>query len=163
MVDDGLITDVHQGVPDIEELKKIAEPYKDGSGSLYLLDDAFYEVNKTTEALFTQIGHHHNISIIFIAQRLFSENNKYKTLSDNTHYLVLFPNKRNQSQINTVAHQIAPYRSKYVIDAFTRAVNKKKRYGYLFMDFAQYQSVAIMLRTNIFSWEAPISVFLERS
>ncbi len=158
---EGLITKAIHGLPELGEIKKMAAPYKHASGSLFILDDAFFSINETVEALFTQIGHHNKISVIFISQRLYHQNARMKTLSLNSHYLVLFPQKRDKRQISTFAHQVSPHRPRFVIEAFEMAT--KKPYSYLFCDFTQAQSPALMFRSNIFTWESPMSVYIERT
>ncbi len=161
MLKEGLITKTIKGLPELSELKRMAPPYKSTSGSLYIIDDAYFDINETVTALFTQVGHHHNISVIFISQRLFHENPNMKAISLNSHYLTLFPIRRDLRQITTLANQISPYKPSAILEAYQAAI--VRNFGYLFCDFHQKQSPALMLRGNIFSEQAPMDVWIPRT
>jgi hypothetical protein len=66
----------------------------------------------------------------------------------NTHYLVLFKSPRDASQVATLARQMYPGKSRFVLEAFGDAT--KKPYGYLFVDLKPDTDDAYRIRTNIF-------------
>jgi hypothetical protein len=66
----------------------------------------------------------------------------------NMPYLVLFKNPRDAGQVATLARQMYPGKSKFVLEAFDDAT--KKPYGYLFVDLKPDTDDAHRIRTNIF-------------
>jgi hypothetical protein len=55
---------------------------------------------------FTQGSHHRNLTIIYIIQNLFHQARAMRTVSLNSHYLVLFKNPRDKLQIRSLALQM---------------------------------------------------------
>jgi hypothetical protein len=98
--------------------------------------------------LFTIYSHHHNFSVFFLVQNLFSGGKYFRTISLNSHYFILFSNQRDQLQIQTLARQMFPGETKYFMDAFKKATSKK--YGYLLIDISPHTVSLYKLRTDIF-------------
>ena len=61
---------------------------------LVILDDLMNEADERVTQLFTKGSHHRNMSVMFIVQNLFGKNKEQRTISLNSHYLVLFKNPR---------------------------------------------------------------------
>ena len=99
--------------------------------------------------LFTKESHHHNLSVMFIVQNLFDKNKEIRTISLNSHYLVVFKNPRDASQITHLAKQMYPGKTKYVQEAFLDATNQP--HGYLVFDLRQETPDHLRLRTDIFN------------
>lgn len=119
--------------------------------TLLVIDDQMDEVNKNVLRLFTKGSHHRNISVIYIVQNLFGKNKDYRTISLNAHYLVIFKNPRDASQITHLAKQMYPGQNRYVQEAFTLAT--REPYGYLLLDLKQSTPDALRLRGRIFPGE----------
>jgi len=80
----------------------------DGTHStLLILDDLMNETNQNVTDLFTKGSHHRNLSVAYIVQNLFN-NGKHRTISLNSHYIVVFKNPRHASQIVHLAKQAYP-------------------------------------------------------
>ena len=94
--------DFQQGLPDLDTL----DPRKK---HLIILDDLMDETDQRVASLFTKKSHHRNISVMYIVQNLFH----HRTISLNAHYMVVFKNPRDVSQIMDLAHQMYPQRTKY--------------------------------------------------
>ena len=118
---------------------------------LLILDDLLRETNDDVEKLFTKGSHHRNISVIFLSQNLFYKNKQNRTMSLNAHYLVLFKNPRDVTQVSTLARQMYPDRSRFLVEAFRDATAKP--YGYLLIDLTTDMEEMYRIRTNIFSNE----------
>lgn len=125
---------------------------------LIIVDDKMTddETAEKMEALFTQGSHHKNISVVYIIQNLFNRHKRHRTISLNTHYLVVFKNPRDRTQIQTLARQTHPGNSKFVLEAYNLATEKP--HGYLLLDLHQNTDEAIRLRTEVF--EYPQRVFI---
>ena len=78
--------------------------------NIIVIDDLMSESgnNKKVSELFTKGSHHRNLSVILILQNLFYRGKEMRTISLNSHYMVLFKNSRDASQINHLARQMYP-------------------------------------------------------
>ena len=54
---------------------------------------------------FTRKAHHRNTSVIYITQNIFDKAPQNRTISLNAHYLVLFKNPRDKSQVEILGRQ----------------------------------------------------------
>ena len=66
---------------------------------------------KSLANLFTKGSHHRNVTILYLVQNIFDQGKSSRTVSLNSHYTVVFPNLRDQSQFRTMARQILPKNS----------------------------------------------------
>lgn len=131
----------NEGLPDIDEL----DP---SNNNLIILDDLMQQVDQSILHLFTVDSHHKNISVFFLTQNLFSTNKHNRTISLNCHYLFLFNNPRDRSQISYLARQMFPTQSKFLIEVYEYVTSKE--YGYLFLDFKQSTPNDNRVQTGIF-------------
>ena len=106
------------------------------------------ESDDRVTALFTKQSHHRNISVMFISQNLFNQGKGNRTISLNCHYMVLFKNPRDSSQIIHLAKQMYPGKPGFLKGIFQDATNEP--YGYLFIDLKQNTPDHFRLRTQIF-------------
>ena len=72
-------------------------------------------------------------------------------MSLNSHYLVLFKNARDATQISHLAGQMYPGKSKFMIEAYRDATSSP--FSYLLIDLKQATEDKLRLRTNIFPGE----------
>ena len=128
-----------EGLPDIQQL----QPH-----TLVVVDDLMAETDERVTKLFTKGSHHRNISVIYIVQNVFNKNKENRTISLNAHYMVLFKNPRDSSQITNLAKQMYPGHSKYMQEVFRDATAKP--HGYLFVDLKQNTPDYLRLRAQIF-------------
>ena len=82
--------------------------------------------------LFTRGSHHRNLSVIYIVQNLFHQGKGSRSISLNSHYLVLFKNPRDKLQILTLAKQMFPWQTDFILKQHEEAV--KRPFGYLLID-----------------------------
>jgi len=133
-----------EGLPDVSEF--------DGSQrTLLILDDLMTKTNNDVSDIFTKISHHRNVSVIFLTQNLFYQTKQSRTMSLNSHYLVLFKNPRDALQVATLGRQMYPNNSKFLVEAFRDATEKP--YGYLLLDLRADTLEKFRVRTNIFAGE----------
>ena len=119
--------------------------------TLLIIDDLMCETDESVTKIFTRGAHHQNMSVIYIVQNLFHKGKEQRTISLNSHYLVMFKNPRDASQITHLAKQISPGNTRSVHEAFQDATSKP--FGYLFFDFKATTPEKLRLRTNIFPGE----------
>jgi len=134
----------NEGLPDVT--------WFDGKEpTLLIIDDLMNETNESVSAIFTKISHHRNVSIIYITQNMFPKNKHARTISLNSHYMILFKNPRDAGQFATLARQMYPSGSKFAVEAFKDATDAP--FGYLLVDMKPDTDEKHRLRTNIFPGE----------
>ena len=93
------------------------------TNNLIILDDMMDEATQDIRIsqLFSR-GRHDNLSIIFLTQNLFHENQRSSSL--NSDYMAIFKNARDQSQIQHLAKQVMPTNTKFLMEAYKDATQK---------------------------------------
>lgn len=124
---------------------------------IIVLDDLLNESSSSKDVtdMFTKAAHHKPCFIIFIMQNLFPPGKESRTRSLNTQYFTIFKNPRDKSQIEILARQILPRRSKALIEIFEAATQKP--HNYLFIDFTQDCPEEFRFRSNLF--EKPMTIY----
>ena len=113
-----------KGLPDMDNLEN----------AVVILDDLMHEVvdDKNVLNLFTVGSHHRKISVIFLTQNVYEKGKYARSISLNSHYLILFKNRRDQAQIMHLARQVYPGETKFFQEVFNEATSEK--YGFLIVD-----------------------------
>ena len=101
--------------------------------------------------LFTRGAHHRNLSVIYIVQNLFHQGKNSRSISLNSHYLVLFKNPRDKLQILTPAKQMYPGQTDFFIKRYEEAV--RRPFVYLLVDLKTATQDNCRLRTNVLPGE----------
>ena len=135
--------DFVQGLPDL--------PLYSQEPLLVVIDDQMHGVDQRISSLFTKGSHHRNLSVIYIVQNLFDQHKEHRTISLNAHYLVIFKNPRDGSQIVHLAKQMYPGKTQYARQAFALAT--RQPHGYLLVDLKQTTPEELRLRSHIFPGE----------
>ena len=113
----------------LEQVRELDRP------TLIIFDDMLNSSSlKSIAQLYTVHGRHLNLSLAFISQRLFNNNEYFRQISQNSDYFCVFKNPRNSMEIRTLAMQITPS-SLELLDVFRSATIKP--YSYLFINLTQ--------------------------
>lgn len=138
-----------QGLPTREELEALS----DGRFHVVVLDDLMEFIVKSADMqqLFTKYCHHLNLSAIFISQNLFQTGPHARSISLNCHIVVLFANKRDESQIRIFARQLYPTQWRRFMQVYETEMNYE--FSYLVVDCTPSHPRAIKVRTGIFPGE----------
>ena len=126
------------GLPDVEKLKSC----------LLVLYDIMDRLESEVADLFTKGSHHNNISVIAVTQNVFHQSRFQRTISLNAHYMVLFKNPRDASQIQHLARQMYPKDPEYLVQVYERVMILGP-YSYLFINLKQETPDNMRLRANI--------------
>ena len=138
----------NKGLPSIENINAL----DDGQFHMIILDDLMEKIVQSVDMrdLFTMYCHHKNITIIMVSQNPFLKGKHLHMISINTHIHVLFRNKRDESQINHLVHQLfckGSMRKNFLQVADEELVMD---YGYLVMDCTPNMPHDVQVHTNIF-------------
>ena len=144
---------MYESIPDVEFVEGLPNiKVLDGKKrTLLIMDDLMSETDKSVADLFTKGSHHRNLSILHLVQNVFDKNKHTRTISLNAHYLIIFKNPRDASQITHLAKQMYPGHVGFLQEVFTDATSKP--YGYLLIDLKQDTPEHMRLRSDITSEE----------
>lgn len=133
-----------QGIPEDIETR-----FQRRHNNVLILDDLMTQCHSDQRLtrLFSVGSHHKNLSIIFIIHNLFHYGKEMRTVSLNSHYIILFKNPRDRLQISTLARQMYPGQSQFLVEAFEDAT--KEAYGYLIIDLKPATSDKLRIRTGV--------------
>ena len=101
--------------------------------------------------LFTRGSHHRDLNVIYIVQNVFHQGKGSRSISLNSHYLVLFKNPCDKLQVLTLAKQMYPGRTDFFLKQYEEAV--RRPYGYLLIDLKTTAQDDCRLRTNVIPGE----------
>lgn len=143
----------NEGLPHESMIESLTSNQKH---NIIILDDLMCDVVKNAEVehLFTRGSHHKKLTIIYLNQNMFCQGKHARTISLNTHYLVLLKNLRDSSQIITLGRQIFPKQSTILEEAYKDCLLYP--YGYLIVDLSPHTEQDFRLRTKIFPGEDTI-------
>ena len=127
---------------------------------LVILDDLMAEITDDVSNLFTRGSHHLDLSIFYLTQNLFNKSKHSRTMNLNTHYMVLFKNPRDSSQINHISRQIYPNNSRFLIDAYKDATSGT--YSYILLDMKTQTSEELRVRSCILPTDEQQWVYLPK-
>ena len=144
----------HEGLP------SNLENFDTSRRTLVIIDDLLHETDDRVSKLFTKGSHHCNLSVIYITQNLFHASKQNRTLNLNTHYLVIFKNPRDATQISHIARQMYPGRSKFLVEAYADATQRP--HGYLLIDLKNDTEEQLRVRTNVLPDEWPHYVYVHK-
>ena len=90
----GVYQDEFDKYPDIDFREGLPDPntFDGTTKTLSVIDDLMSETNDSVTKIFTKISHHRSVSVLYSSQNLFFSGKQNRTISLNTHYMVLFCN-----------------------------------------------------------------------
>ena len=135
--------------PDIEFIHGLPDSYE--KGDLLVIDDLMHRLNEKVADLFTAASHHCTVSVILILQNLFPRLKVMRDISLNAHYIILFKNARDASQVSCLGRQLYPRNSRFFTDAYIKATTKP--FSYLVVDLHPKTPEDYRLRDGLFPCE----------
>ncbi|KAJ8665681.1 hypothetical protein QAD02_007343 [Eretmocerus hayati] len=109
-----------------ESLPELSDYACDPRPKLLIVDDLMHESSSSDSlaSLFTKGSHHRGFSIIYITQNIFHQGKGQREISLNAHYMVVFRNLRDRSQIQHLARQLMPESPKFLQEAYWNATSR---------------------------------------
>ena len=147
---DGFIEDNENVVQQLKELalgQRVFVIFDDLINSKSLVDIA---------TLFTVDGRHMNMSMAFLTQRMFVNNEHFRQISQNCDYFCIFKNPRNSSEIRTLAQQLTPG-SLDLIEIYKEAT--KNPFSYLLINLTQECDPSVKYLSHIFDENHSLKVY----
>ena len=126
----------------------VAQQESSSQHTLLIIDDHLdKEDTSLVQDILIKGSHHNNISVTFDTQNLFLPHKVYRTLSLNTHYIVIFKNPRDMSQIYALAQQAFASKPTFLTTVCNQEISD--RHSYLLMDFKQCTPNFLRVRDSI--------------
>ena len=116
---------------------------------IIVIDDLMHKIDKNPyiSVLFTAGTHHDNQSVIVLTQNFYQKGEICNTLRKNAHYVVLFKDPGDISQVSTMSWRMFPENKRYLISAYRLATEQP--HGYLLIDRTQGTDDDCRLRTQV--------------
>lgn len=147
----GIYQPLYDTIENVTFVEGLPTNYKTylGANTLFIIDDLMSECgsDKRLTHLFTKGSHHLNLSVIFITQNFFHKGKEIREISLNAHYLLLFKNRRDLSQIMHLGRQLYPKKIKFFEEVFIEATSEP--FSYLLIDLRSDTVEGMRLRTHI--------------
>ena len=105
--------------------------------------------------MFTVDARHLNISMVFLTQRLFVNDEYFRQISQNSDYFCLFKNPRNSSEIRNLAQQMTPG-NMILVDIYRDATVKP--FSYLFINLTQECDYRVKYLSDLFDGDVKVYV-----
>ena len=107
--------------------------------------------------LFTVDGRHMNISIAFLTQRMFVNNEYFRQISQNCDNFCVFKNPRNSSEIRSLAQQMTPG-NLILVQIYMEAT--KGPFSYLFINLTQECDPKLKYLSNLFDNDGFVNIYI---
>jgi hypothetical protein len=158
-------TELAREIPQIQFVKnfnaQLYEMFDVRRRNVLVLDDqmenqhAHKRSSDSVVKFFTQGSHHRNLTVVYIVQNLFNQDKSMRTVSLNAHYITVFKNPRDATQLRTLACQMYPENPAPLLDAFKDATAidtdaATSTYGYLLLDLHPTTCDAFRMLTKVF-------------
>lgn len=116
---------------------------------IIVLDDLMHKIEKSPyiSVLFTAGTHHDKQSVIVLTQNFYNKGEISNTLRKNAHYVMLFKDPGDSSQVRTMSWRMFPENPKYLLSAYRLATAQP--HGYLLIDRTQSTDDDCRLRARI--------------
>lgn len=156
-----LVSEFIEGLPTVEMVVDKTISFQKQGGSIIIIDDFMQETSPAISLIFTALSHHRNLVVFFLSQNIFFRSSIYRDISLNATYIIVFKNPRDSQQIGTLARQISPGNSKFIVDSYKEATNKP--FSYLLFDNHQTTPNLLRIRSNILPSEWPVKVWIQKN
>lgn len=150
---------VHVFLEDDDHIVEKIKQYANGIPILVVFDDMLNSKSLSNLApLFTVDGRHMNMSLVFLTQRMFVNDEYFRQISQNCDYFFIFKNPRNSSEIRTLAQQVTPG-SLHLINMYIEAT--KDPFSYLFINLTQECQPKVKFLSQLFDKDHVVKSFVE--
>ena len=137
-------------IPGVELVEGV-DVHLDGRPTLVVLDDLMdASANSSLVSdLFSKKSHHNNCSVILLVQNFFAQGRYMRTITLNSHYIVLFKSPRDSSFVSVLGRQMYPNNASFLAQAYKHA--SQNPHSNLLIDLKQSTGEKIRVRSNVLS------------
>jgi len=146
--------------PSSEEFVKLVAEYRDRGGSIVVIDDFMSQIDQDLVDIVTVQSRHYNTSTFILFQSLFPSNKLARQISLNVKYLHIHKNPRENAQIQTLARQLSPKNSKWIVEAYHEITQQPHQC--MLIDLTQQREEKLRYRSHYLPREFPTKVWLPR-
>lgn len=157
---EGVVTRFVQKNPTSDEFVKLVKDYADKGGSIVVIDDFMSQITQDMVDIVTVQSRHHNTSTFILFQSLFPPNKLARQISLNVKYLHVHKNPRENAQIQTLARQLSPKNSAWIVEAY-HAVTQEP-HQCLLIDLTQKRDERLRYRSHYLPREFPMKVWIPK-
>ena len=141
-------------------LEKIKEHLSD-QPSLIVFDDLINSKSlKNIAQLFVVDGRHLSMSLIFLSQRLFVNDEYFRQISGNCDYFCVFKNPRKVNEVRELAKQLTPGTLE-LLNIYALAT--KEPYSYLFINLTQECPDTLKYTSHLFDYDHYIQIYVDKT
>ena len=141
-------------------LEKIKEHLSD-QPSLIVFDDLINSKSlKNIAQLFVVDGRHLSMSLIFLSQRLFVNDEYFRQISGNCDYFCVFKNPRKVNEVRELAKQLTPGTLE-LLNIYALAT--KEPYSYLFINLTQECPDTLKYTSHLFDYDHYIKIYVDET
>ena len=142
---------------DCENLKERLFKIANGRSMLCIFDDMINSTNlNNISNLFLVDGRHNNLSMVFITQKLFVNNDNYREISQNSDYFIIFKNPRNMQEIRHLNTQMCP--GKNELSLYYKLATLQP-FSYIMINLTQECDDKVKYLSNLFNSPNEIQVY----
>ena len=123
-------------------------------GSLLIIDDLALDRMRQIKDWHVRKSHHFQCSVLTVTQNCFEQG--FRTISLNSHYLVIHKNPRDGSQILHLSKQLCSGNTNFLCEAYLDSTSEP--YSYILCDLRQETNNLYRYRSSIFPSEAVVYV-----
>lgn len=157
---DGVVTRWVNKNPTSEEFVSLVKDYVDRGGSIVVIDDFMSSIGKDLMDIVTVQSRHHNASTFILFQSLFPPNKIARQVSLNVKYFHIFKNPRENAQIQTLARQLSPHDTAWIVEAYREIT--KEPHQCMLIDLTQGRNEKLRYRSHYLPREFPMRVWMRR-
>ena len=135
-------------------VKGLPETLEVQFGSVLIIDDLALDRTRQIKDWHVRKSHHYSCSVVTVTQNCFELG--FRTISLNSHYLVIHKNPRDGSQILNLSKQLCPGNTNFLCEAYADSTSEP--YSYILCDLRQETNNLYRYRSSIFPSEANVYV-----
>jgi Cdc6-like AAA superfamily ATPase len=148
-------------MPSNEEFLDLVKYDKDEGGSIVVIDDFMHQIGTDLDEIVRVSSRHNNCSVFILLQNLFPPYKQARQISINVKYFHIHKNPRENNQIYSIARQISPVNSKWIVQSYYEAT-KNTPYSCLLLDMTQTCPQYLRVRSSYLPHESPMLVWIEK-
>ena len=135
-------------VKDDVDIKEKIFRISNGRSAFVIFDDMINSENLSNLSnLFVVDGRHRKLSMAFLSQKIFVNNDYFRQISQNSDYFLCFKNPRSSGEIRSLAHQMTPGNLN-LLNYYNKATVQP--YTYLFINLTQECDERVRYLSHIF-------------